>query len=167
MFWPWNTKKEKVQYLWHFLFCFFLLQPRIGCPFYRFLFQMICGTISGGTDYGRLERKSPSLNSRKSTPTPKLPKHIFLPHWPKFSDFFDLCLHWVSVVRAHDDVLTPCRVEPYMTRNIVKQLNDARKSADNSKNKYILNMPKSFFSNFSGLLLLYQLHWRVIYRVDV
>ena len=23
-----------------------------------------------------------------------------LPHWPKFSDFFDLCLHWVSVVRA-------------------------------------------------------------------
>ena len=21
-----------------------------------------------------------------------------LPHWPKFSDFFDLCLHWVSVV---------------------------------------------------------------------
>ena len=24
-----------------------------------------------------------------------------LPHRPKFSDFFDLCLHWVSVVRAH------------------------------------------------------------------
>ena len=23
-----------------------------------------------------------------------------LPHRPKFSDFFDLCLHWVSVVRA-------------------------------------------------------------------
>ena len=22
-----------------------------------------------------------------------------LPHRPKFSDFFDLCLHWVSVVR--------------------------------------------------------------------
>ena len=22
-----------------------------------------------------------------------------LPHQPKFSDFFDLCLHWVSVVR--------------------------------------------------------------------
>ena len=21
-----------------------------------------------------------------------------LPHWPKFSDFFDLCLHWVSLV---------------------------------------------------------------------
>jgi phosphatidylglycerophosphate synthase len=21
-----------------------------------------------------------------------------LPHWPKTSDFFDLCLHWVSVV---------------------------------------------------------------------
>ena len=23
-----------------------------------------------------------------------------LPHRPKFSDFFDLCLHWVSVVRG-------------------------------------------------------------------
>ena len=23
-----------------------------------------------------------------------------LPQWPKFSDIFDLCLHWVSVVRA-------------------------------------------------------------------
>ena len=23
-----------------------------------------------------------------------------LPHWPKISDFFDLCLHWVSVVRG-------------------------------------------------------------------
>ena len=23
-----------------------------------------------------------------------------LPHWPKFSYFFDLCLHWVSVVRG-------------------------------------------------------------------
>ena len=22
------------------------------------------------------------------------------PHWPNFSDIFDLCLHWVSVVRA-------------------------------------------------------------------
>ena len=25
-----------------------------------------------------------------------------LPHRPKFSDFFDLCLHWVSVVRDTD-----------------------------------------------------------------
>ena len=25
-----------------------------------------------------------------------------LPHRPKFSDFFDLCLHWVSVVRAYN-----------------------------------------------------------------
>ena len=23
-----------------------------------------------------------------------------LQHWPNFSDFFDLCLHWVSVVRG-------------------------------------------------------------------
>ena len=26
-----------------------------------------------------------------------------LPHRPKFSDIFDLCLHWVSVVRAKDN----------------------------------------------------------------
>ena len=25
-----------------------------------------------------------------------------LPHWPKFSGFFDLCLHWVSVVHVPD-----------------------------------------------------------------
>ena len=25
---------------------------------------------------------------------------FWLPHRPKFSDFFDLCLHWVSVVRG-------------------------------------------------------------------
>ena len=24
-----------------------------------------------------------------------------LPHRPNFSDIFDLCLHWVSVVRVH------------------------------------------------------------------
>jgi hypothetical protein len=24
-----------------------------------------------------------------------------LPHRPKFSDFFELCLHWVSVVRGY------------------------------------------------------------------
>ena len=37
-----------------------------------------------------------ALHGHKSTPTP-----IFcLPYWPKFSDFFDWYLHWVSVVRA-------------------------------------------------------------------
>ena len=61
--------------------------------------------ISQGTDYGRTERKQPSR--------PKIQSHsqifrygqsIFcLPHRPNFSDIFDLCLHWVSVVR----VLTP------------------------------------------------------------
>ena len=29
---------------------------------------------------------------------PKGRSIFYLPHWPKFSDFFDLCLHWVSVV---------------------------------------------------------------------
>ena len=29
-----------------------------------------------------------------------------LPHRPKFSDFFDFCLHWVSVVRALEGVVS-------------------------------------------------------------
>ena len=29
-----------------------------------------------------------------------------LPHRPKFSDFFDLCLHWVSVVRVYNIALS-------------------------------------------------------------
>ena len=54
------------------------------------------------TDYGRPVRIA-------FTAWPKIHSHpqifryggsIFcLPHWPKFSDFFDLCLHWASVVR--------------------------------------------------------------------
>ena len=31
-----------------------------------------------------------------------------LPHWPIFSDIFDLCLHWVSVVRAIDHARAHC-----------------------------------------------------------
>ena len=38
-----------------------------------------------------------SKYGQKSTPTPNF---LGLPHRPKFSDFFDLYLHWVSVVRA-------------------------------------------------------------------
>ena len=35
-----------------------------------------------------------------------------LPHRPKFSDFFDLCLHWVSVIRDYTANVTgkPCLV---------------------------------------------------------
>ena len=55
------------------------------------------------TDYGRLVRISPSLHSQKFS-QPQIFRYgqsIFcLPHRPKFSDFFDLFLHWVSVVRA-------------------------------------------------------------------
>ena len=59
------------------------------------------------TDYGRTVRKSPSL---QCTAQPKINSHsqifrygrsIFCqPHRPKFSDFFGLYLHWVSVVCA-------------------------------------------------------------------
>ena len=36
-----------------------------------------------------------------------------LPHWPKFSDIFDLCLHWVSVVRGtSNNRVTTLRKEP-------------------------------------------------------
>ena len=40
-----------------------------------------------------------------------------LPHLPNFSDIFDLCLHWVSVVRAHKGLSN----KPYKTTSpIVK-----------------------------------------------
>ena len=34
-----------------------------------------------------------------------------LPHRPKFSDFFDLCLHWVSIVRVQNQSLNKKFVE--------------------------------------------------------
>ena len=55
------------------------------------------------TDYRRPVRKSTSLHCPKSTPTAKFlgtaEAYFCLPHQLKFSDFFDLCLHWVSIVR--------------------------------------------------------------------
>ena len=56
-------------------------------------------------DYERPVRKSPLLHGQKSTPTPK----FCLPHRPKFSDFFDLSLHWVSVVRVLRQKFAPLR----------------------------------------------------------
>ena len=56
------------------------------------------------TDYGHPVRKSPSLHGRKSTPSPRFlgtaAAYLVCHIGPKFSDFFDLCLHWVSVVRV-------------------------------------------------------------------
>ena len=49
------------------------------------------------TDYRRPERKAPKINFH--SPIFRYGRSIFcLPDRPKFSDFFDLCLHWVSVV---------------------------------------------------------------------
>ena len=57
--------------------------------------------IPYGTDYGRPERKWPSLHGQKFNPNPKFLGSIFcLPHLLNFSDIFELCLYWVSVVRA-------------------------------------------------------------------
>ena len=62
--------------------------------------------IMSTTDYGRPVRKSASLHGWKSTPTPKFSgtaKAYFVCHiGPNFQIFFDLCLHWVSVVYGLD-----------------------------------------------------------------
>ena len=54
-------------------------------------------------DYGRPETKKPALHGRTFTPTPKFlgtANAYFVCHiYPKFQIFFDLYLHWVSVVR--------------------------------------------------------------------
>ena len=53
---------------------------------------------------GRPVRKSPSLHGQKSTPTSKFlgtAEAYFVCHiGPNFQISFDLCLHWVSVVRG-------------------------------------------------------------------
>ena len=62
-------------------------------------------------DYGCPVRKLSLLHGWKSTPSTKFLGtaeayfvcHIGnLPHQPKFSDFFDLCLHWLSIVHDPD-----------------------------------------------------------------
>ena len=47
------------------------------------------------------EEKSLHCTAENSLPLSQIFRYgqsIFcLPHWPNFSDYFDLCLHWVSV----------------------------------------------------------------------
>ena len=54
------------------------------------------------TDYGRPVRKSHSLSVQKSNPNSKFigtaEAHFVCHIGPKISGFFELCLHWVSVV---------------------------------------------------------------------
>ena len=69
--------------------------------FLRFSFRFL--HFSGWTHGLRTPREEIAFTAR-----PKIHSHfqifrygrsIFcLPHWPKFSYFFDLCLHWVSLV---------------------------------------------------------------------
>ena len=69
---------------------------------------IVCQSCYSDTDYGGPERKLPSLNSQQSTLTGTCHSQILrydqsifcLPHRPKFSYFFDICLHWVSLVRV-------------------------------------------------------------------
>ena len=69
------------------------------------------------TDYRRPVRKLPSLHSKIF----RYGRSIFcLPHQPKISDFFDLCLHWVSVVRATARAL-------YVASKMVRDLQAFRK----------------------------------------
>ena len=78
------------------------LRPFINVVYNSLLFASPLILLS--TDYGRPERKKPSLHGRKFTPTPKFlvtAKAYFVCHFsPIFSDIFYLCLHWVSVVRG-------------------------------------------------------------------
>ena len=63
---------------------------------------------NGGKHGLRTPREEISFtDGRKFNPNPKFlgtAEAIFcLPHQPNFSDIFDLCLHWVSVVRGGKD----------------------------------------------------------------
>ena len=68
----------------------------------------------------------PKINSHSQIS--KYDQSIFcLPHWPNFSDIFDLCLHWASVVRGIrlflfrlDPILLKC-LERIRKATIVKE----------------------------------------------
>ena len=75
------------------------LTPRHSCFWVVFFTEY--SAMGAFTDYGHPERKWPSLHGRNFTPKIfRYSRSIFcLPHRPNFSDIFDLCLHWVSIVR--------------------------------------------------------------------
>ena len=84
------------------------------------------------TDCGRLVRKSPSLNGRKSTHTPKflgMAKQYFVCHiCPNFQIFFYLCLHWESIVRVPSAIETSiinCLLHILTSKSISKRLMDS------------------------------------------
>ena len=68
------------------------------------LFLLLChGLRTPGEEIDFTAR--PKINSQSQIF--RYGRSIFcLPQWPKFSDFFDVCLHWVSVVRARVDYIT-------------------------------------------------------------
>ena len=41
-----------------------------------------------------------------------------LPHRPNFSDIFDLCLHWVSVVRAGDQSKNDSKITDVLKKSV-------------------------------------------------
>ena len=43
-----------------------------------------------------------------------------LPHWPNFSDIFDLCLHWVSVVCAEEQSCLS-KVQQELSRTLLQR----------------------------------------------
>jgi hypothetical protein len=67
-------------------------------------------TMHTSTDYGRPERKQPSLHSRKFKIFRYNQSIFCLLHWPNFSDIFDLCLHWVYVVCAYMEVFVKATI---------------------------------------------------------
>ena len=66
--------------------------------------------VAGGSKYGSRHGLRTPREEIAFTARPKIHSHsqifrygrsiFFLPHRPKFSDVYDLCLHWVSVVRG-------------------------------------------------------------------
>ena len=81
-------------------------------------------TFSKARDNRRLVRKSTSMHGRKSTPKFLGTAKAFfcLPRGPKFSNFFDLDLHWVSVVRVLFDLFSDVGFSKDRGRNCHKAI---------------------------------------------
>ena len=106
IFTTYSHESTKLNEFWWRFFCNLLTvaSSRIGVPSILFVTNY----------YGCQMRKSPSLHSWKSTSIPK----FCWPNRPNCSDFFDICLHWVSVVRVFCHIMSVHKNQSKFQNNV-------------------------------------------------
>ena len=118
-FWSFKKRIKKYSSMEQNLFFFHQKSEGIAFTFCRYLYQnmrafifcrycppiVFCPQIWKTKKSSKIEGNTLGILRRSFFPfnalgMPSFNNSVFcLPHWPNFSDIFDLCLHWVSVVR--------------------------------------------------------------------